>query len=176
MTRLHQRVSTATLAALLCAAAASCSSDDVAGPDAPDLAVLLEVVPRGGQIGVDPTGTLFAHFNHPMREDMHNFASLHDGDLDGPEVPGAWGWSHEYHRLNFAPHEPLHEHSRYTLHLGGGLMDQHGHHVDFQRHGFEMGGQWAHGGMMGPAHRHESPGWRHQNGSYGMFFVFTTGD
>jgi hypothetical protein len=63
------------------------------------------------------------------------------------------------------------------LHLGGGLVDQHGHHVDFEQHGFEMGGEWAHGSMMGRGHRHaEGPGWRHQNGSYGMFFGFMTGD
>jgi hypothetical protein len=30
--------------------------------------------------------------------------------------------------------------------------------------------------MMGPGHGHEGPGWRHQNGSYGMFFRFMTGD
>ena len=51
------------------------------------------------------------------------------------------------------------------------------HHVNFEQHGFEMGGRWADGGMMGRGHRHaEDPGCRHQNGSYGMFFGFTTGD
>jgi hypothetical protein len=163
-------------ASLLVAMAVGCSSSDLAGPEASGEAVLLEVVPNGGQVGVDPSGPMFAHFDHPMGEDMHNFASLHEGDLDGPEVHGAWGWSHEHRRLNFVPHEPLHEHAEYTLHLGGGLIDQHGHHVDFEQHGFEIGGQWVHGGMMGPGHGHEGPGWRHQNGSYGMFFRFMTGD
>lgn len=173
-TRWNRRIF--SLASILVAITAGCSSGDLAGPDSVQ-AVLLDVVPHGGHVGVDPTGTMYAHFDHPMREDMHNFASLHDGDLDGPEVDGSWGWSHEHHRLNFVPHEPLQEHARYTLHLGGGLVDQHGHHVDFEQHGFEMGGEWAHGSMMGRGHRHaEGPGWRHQNGSYGMFFGFMTGD
>jgi len=62
--------------------------------------------------------------------------------------------------------------TRYTLHIGGGMMDADDHPVDLGLMGPQMGGQWAmgashHGPMMGN-------GWRGSNGSYGMSFSFTT--
>ena len=53
--------------------------------------------------------------------------------------------------------------------------------MDFDQHGFEMGGHWVddhmldhHGdGMMGH-HSHMGEGWQHDNGYYGMAFPFTT--
>jgi hypothetical protein len=65
------------------------------------------------------------------------------------------------------------------MHLGGGMRGDHGEATDFDLHGgAHMGGEWATGammaggGMMGT--RHMGDGWRHENGSYGMVFSFTT--
>ena len=68
----------------------------------------------------------------------------------------------------------------YTLHVGGGMQDEHGHQMNFGQHGHGMGGNWVEehmfgpgGGMMG-GHNHMGDGWQHQNGMYGMTFSFTT--
>jgi len=64
-------------------------------------------------------------------------------------------------------------------HIGGAMMDANSHPVDMDQFGMQMGGQWATQGMMGATHS-GMPwsmmgfGWRHQNGSYGMVFTFST--
>ena len=80
--------------------------------------------------------------------------------------------------LTFTPHEPLQLNSEHTLHIGGGITDIDGHPMDFDWHGFEMGGHWVDedmlgGGMMG-MHMHMDDRWQHHNGTYGMMFSFTT--
>ena len=58
------------------------------------------------------------------------------------------------------------------------MMDANGHTVSMDL-GLQMGGQWLMSNMMGGNHA-GSPmgmmgsGWRGSNGSYGMFFSFTT--
>ena len=142
--------------------------------------MLLRVSPEGGSAGVDPRTRIELEFDHRMAEGTEEFCSLHLGRLDGEEVPGDWEWSHDHRVLRFTPHEPLHHDAEHTLHVGGGISGEDGHHMDFDPHGFDMGGHWVdddmfdhHGGMMGH-HSHMGEGWQHENGYYGMAFPFTT--
>jgi hypothetical protein len=150
-----------------------------AADSAPKVA-LLRVSPQGGSTNVDPNAPIEMEFNHPMADGAEELCSLHLGGLDGAEVPGAWEWSEDHHVLTFTPHDPLQLDSEHTLHVGGGITDVDGHHMDFDQHGFDMGGYWVdedmlgqHGGMMG-GHSHMSDGWQHENGTYGMAFPFST--
>ena len=95
-------------------------------------------------------------------------------------VAGGWGWSQDRQVLTFTPGQPLGTSMQHTLHVGGGITDADGHHMDFDQHGFDMGGHWVdedmldqHGGMMG-GHSHMGDGWQHENGTYGMAFAFRT--
>ena len=111
-------------------------------------------------------------FSHLMLQGMEQYVDLHEGDLDGPRVPIRCGWSSDRTTLGCTPDAPLEHQARYTLHIGGGMMDADDHPVDLGLMGPQMGGQWAmggshHGPMMGNA-------WRGSNGSYGMFFSFNT--
>jgi hypothetical protein len=68
------------------------------------------------------------------------------------------------------------------IHVGGGVRDDRGHYVNFERQGFQLGGEWCTGerlgmgpmGPMGPHAHLNDPGWQHPNGTYGMLFTFTT--
>jgi hypothetical protein len=170
----------AGLIALAVMTVGACSDD----PTAPDTvpAALLDVVPPGGATDVDPNEPVVIRFDHPIGYGMAEYAEIREGDMDGPIVPGAWEFSDDRTTLTFTPDEPLLPLTVYAVHLGGGMLDQHGHHLNFEQHGFEYGGEWCteeqHGmGPMGPGpgmHRHGDD-WRHPNGSYGMFFTFTTG-
>ncbi len=127
---------------------------------------MLNVVPQGGSVDVDPGSTVTIRFNHSMNPAMSEYAAVHEGDLTGPEAVGTWRWSDN--------------------HTGGGMMDTNGDHVDFGQHGPGMGGQWATGDMMGGGPMgggpmgggpgpHAGAGWQHPtNGSFGMAFTFTT--
>jgi hypothetical protein len=95
-------------------------------------------------------------------------------------------------RLTFTPDAPLKGQTEYIIHVGGGMQDSNGHHLDFQMYGFGMGGHWftedmhqdgqhgqgtGHGGMggMGGGSGMMGGGWVHPgNGGYGMIFTFTT--
>lgn len=141
---------------------------------------LLSVVPEGGAVGVDPAQSIEVTFEHAMHDHSGDYMALHEGDVSGPMVAGAWVMEQGGTRLHFVAEEPLQEGMHYTLHLGGGLQDGAGHPVDLQTHGMMMGGEWATGsmiggGMMGTQHEHMGEGWQHpDNGSYGMVFSFTT--
>lgn len=98
---------------------------------------------------------------------MEQFCAVHAGGLDGEEVPGRWEWSDDHHVLTFTPHGPLQHNAAHTLHVGGGILDAHGHDLDFDQHGHEIGGHWVdddqlshHGGMMG-GRPHMGEGWQH---------------
>lgn len=140
---------------------------------------LLSVVPQGGSTGVDRFGPVVVEFDHAMMVGMQEYAALHEGNVTGPEVAGTWTLSADRSLLTFTPAAPLAPSTQYTIHLGGGMMDADGDHIDFGTHGSRMGGAWATqgmmgGGMMGGAHMGD--GWQHPtNGSYGMVFSFTTG-
>ena len=144
---------------------------------------LVAVAPQGGDTGVDPRAPVVVTFNHAIDPAMAEYAALHEGDVTGPEVPGTWTLSEDSTQLIFTQDEPLKAGTRYTIHLGGGMMDAEGHHVDMDENGTHMGGEWATGSMMGGGmsggmsggeHNHMGQGWEHpDNGSYGMIFTFT---
>ena len=143
-----------------------------------DAATLLSVSPQGGAVGVSVTETVRLVFDHAMAHGVEAFAALHERDLAGPEVPGAWVLSQDRTTLTFTPTEPLKPATTYVVHVGGGMMDDHGNVANLELHGFGMGGQWATGSMMmgmGNQGPHMGAGWEHPaNGSYGMAFAFTT--
>jgi hypothetical protein len=140
---------------------------------------LVRVSPRGGSMSVDPNTQVALEFDSRMANGMEAFCAVHIGELDGPEVGGRWDWSQDRHRLTFTPDQPLGTSVRHTVHVGGGLTDANGHRMNFEPHGFDMGGQWVDettfgpGGMMG-GHPHMGEGWEHHNGTYGMAFPFST--
>lgn len=146
------------------------------GPDT----MLLSVSPAGGSDDVDPEEPVVVTFDHAIDSMMVEYAALHEGGIDGPEVAGTWTLSTDATQLIFTQDAPLRRATEYTVHLGGDMMDADGHHVDLETHGMHMGGQWATGsmmggGMMGEHHDHMGEGWQHpDNGSYGMIFTFTT--
>jgi hypothetical protein len=72
---------------MLLAGFVGCSSDDIAGPGAPTETVLLNVVPQGGSVDVDPGSTVTIRFNHSMNPAMSEYTAVHEGDLTGPEYP-----------------------------------------------------------------------------------------
>lgn len=141
---------------------------------------LLSVVPEGGAVDVDPAEPIVVTFDHSLGPMMTDYAALHEGDVTGPEVAGTWSLSDDGTRLTFTQDEPLKSATEYTIHLGGGMMDADGEHVDLGTNGGHMGGEWVdgsmmQGGMMGGQHSHMGEGWQDpENGSYGMVFSFTT--
>jgi hypothetical protein len=150
--------------------AGGCGDDPSSSGADPQLAV---VSPPGGSIGVNVSTVITIGFTHPMLAGMEQYVAVHEGTATGPLVDGSWGWSQDRTRLTFTPAEPLKAKTQYTIHVGGGMRDRDHHAVGLGRYGHQMGGQWATGpgmpggGMMGG-------GWRHENGSYGMTFTFTT--
>ena len=155
----------------------ACTEDNVAPGD--EVAVLLSVAPQGGAVGVAANTTVVVTFDHPMMADLAEYAALHEGEVTGPAVAGTWVLASDGRSLTFTPATPLKPATRYTVHLGGGMRGDHGEATDFDLHGgAHMGGEWATGammaggGMMGA--QHMGDGWRHENGSYGMLFSFTT--
>lgn len=180
------------LAAGLALQVVACGEDapEASGPTAGDeVAALLGVTPPGGATDVDPGQPVRVEFAHPVPTHMAEYAALHEGDVNGPEVPGAWSLSEDGTSLVFTPDQDLAPGTFYTIHLGGAMSDVHGHMVDLEEHGFAMGGEWAReemfdhmGSGMGPGmgmgsgfdHPHMTEGWQHGNGAYGMTFSFTT--
>ena len=151
-------------------------------------AVLLSLSPQGGETDVDRFAPITVQFDHPVMPGMEAYALLHEGDVTGPAVPGVWTMSADGRTLTFTPESPLAPHSTYTVHLGGGILDENGYHTDLGTHGHGLGGAWATqtmmaGGSMGPGmmggvlgQGHMGAGWQHpNNGAYGMVFTFVTG-
>lgn len=176
----------AALAVIVTLAAAACStSDDALGPDSDAATALTAVQPEGGTTGVDANAEVVLEFSHPMNPTMSDYADVHEGDLQGPEVAGSWSWSEDHTRLTFRPEAPFAPATTYVVHVGGGMTDADGDHVNLGEHGSHMGGDWATGSMMGSGQGgsmmgddgsgHMGQGWEHpSNGSYGMVFRFTT--
>jgi hypothetical protein len=153
--------------------------------------LLTSVIPEGGSTGVEVGTTVTIQFSHRMGAGMEAYAVLHEGDVSGPVVAGTWSWTADRTALTFTPAGALKRQTRYTLHLGGGMMDATGHAIGFGQHGSHMGGEWTGGGMMsgsgmigrggmmgggmmGAGSTHTGSGWQHANGSPGMVFSFTT--
>jgi hypothetical protein len=155
----------------------ACGSDPAASESG---AVLLSVVPAGGAEMVDPNGPVVIRFDHPIHGRMVDYVALHRGDVNGAVVAGLWSLREGGTELVFEPAHPLEPATDYTIHVGGGMTDTRGRHVDLGTHGPHMGGQWAGSSMMGGtmmdgSHPHMGSGWRHPaNGSHGMTFTFRT--
>ena len=135
---------------------------------------LLSVSPRGGAIGVGSTSDIVLTFSRPMMTGMEQYVVLHQGDVAGPAMPMRCTWSDGQRTLGCRPDRPAAPATRFTIHLGGGMMDAEGLGVGMERFGMDLGGRWATGGMMGGQTGMMGAGWRHGNGSYGMVFEFTT--
>lgn len=176
----------AALAVIATVAATACSSPgDALGPESDAATILTAVQPEGGTTGVDPNAEVVLEFSHPVNPAMSDYADVHEGDLEGPEVAGMWSWSQDHTVLTFRPEEPFAPATTYVAHVGGGMTDADSDHVGLSEHGSHMGGEWATGSMMGSGHAggmmggdgsgHMGEGWEHpSNGSYGMVFRFTT--
>jgi hypothetical protein len=145
---------------------------------------IVALVPTGGATAVDPAAPIVITFSHAMPVGMEQYVALHQGALDGPVVPMTCGWSADRTTLTCTPQAPLAAATRHTLHLGGGMRDRTGARLDYEQCIAQHHGQWATGammgygpgpggGMMGDSSMAGS-GWRHDNGTYGMVFTFTT--
>lgn len=168
----------------------SACGDDGGTDPVRDETALLSVIPQGGATGVDPNGPVTIQFSHAMQAGMEEYADVHEGDVEGPLVEGAWSWNGDLTELTFTPSAPLKSGTQYVIHIGGGMLDENGDPINYGQHGFGMGGQWmtqamhqggqhgyGHGGMGGGmgGGTGMGAGWTHpNNGSYGMIFTFTT--
>ena len=178
-------MSTTRIAGLVLAGAVLFTSvacaDGGIGPE-DDATALLGIAPLNGSADISVGTSVVATFDHPVGVGMEAFAALHEGALTGTEVEGVWTLSSDRTALAFQPDRALKPATTYVLHLGGGMTDDHGNHVNLGQHGLGMGGEWATasmmtGGMgMGAGNGHMlGSGWTHpSNGSYGMIFSFTT--
>lgn len=184
-------ISTTVAAAVLLAGVTGCSGDALTTPDVSEDAgetVLLSVEPEAGSAGVGVDTVITVAFSHPMNPAMSGYADVHEGELAGPEIRGTWEWDENDTVLRFTPSEPLAPATDYVVHLGAGMMDAEGEHVNMEEHGTQMGGEWVTDGMMmtdgdmgtGMSGRmdpseHMGGSWDHpSNGSHGMAFTFTT--
>lgn len=146
--------------------------------------VLLSVAPAGEAVDVALDAPVVVTFDHAMHGHAADYAAVHEGDVTGPVVEGSWMMEENGTVMRFTPGQDWKAGMEYTIHLGGGMTDVEGHHVDMGTHGTHMGGEWATGSMMGGTHGagmngsqhgHTGAGWEHpENGSYGMLFTFTT--
>jgi hypothetical protein len=162
----------------------ACSSDGTGPSSSPPPAgattELLSVMPAGGSTGVATTTNLVMTFDHPMMVGAEQYLDLHRGDASGPLEPIGCTWSSDGLTVTCQPFQPLQHDSQYSFHAGGGMMDANDHPVDVGPNGAQMGGQGLMPGMMGGMHggmplSGMGAGWKAANGSFGMFFTFTTG-
>jgi hypothetical protein len=163
--------------ALLGLLGAACASGVPTDSDTPAV-VLLAVSPEGGMTGVNAGMGLSVRFSGPMRDGMERFVDLHRGSVAGPVLAMSCTWSDGSTQLRCTPGSPLEHQTMYVLHLGGHMLATNGHPVDLNP-GTHMGGTMANAGMMGSSHQGDmmggmGPGWRHDDGTYGMIFPFTT--
>jgi hypothetical protein len=157
-------------------------------PAAPTATDIVSMTPQGGASNVDPTGPFLFGFNGAMMPGMEQYIDLHRGDVSGPIHPMTCSWTADYTALTCTPVTPLESRTRYTLHLGGGMMGANGEpvHMDpgpwmggWAQAGTPMGPGMMGGPMNGPTHAGApwtmmDAGWRHANGTYGMAFPFET--
>ena len=109
---------------------------------------LESVSPAGGSIGVAVGARVVVEFSHPVMLGMERYAAVHEGEVSGPVVAGAWILSVDRTELVFTPAQPLKPATRYTIHLGGGMMGADGLPVDLGANHQYCGGQWATAGMV----------------------------
>ena len=87
--RMNARRIVLALAAVLLVGACSDVTAPAPGPEA----ALLGVLPEGGATSVSVETQVVLTFSHPLGPGMEAFAVLHVGDVNGPEVGGAWSLS-----------------------------------------------------------------------------------
>lgn len=135
---------------------------------------ITSVSPGGNATSVSTTTPIVIRFSHAMAAGMEQYVYLHQGEITGPVVPMSYAWSGDRATLTCTPAIPLQGHTRYTLHMGGGMLDANGHMIDLDDMPM-MGGQWVMPGMFGSMPSYMmGPGWQGANGSYGMMLSFTT--
>ena len=139
----------------------------------------MSVSPAAGATGVAVGSPIVFRFSGAMGAGMEQYVDLHVGDLSGAELAMGCSLSADRTQLSCTPASPLVPHTTYAIHLGGGTMSARGTLVAYTTYGPGAGGQWIMGGMMtgthgGMAWGMMGSGWRNPNGSYGMFFTFTT--
>jgi hypothetical protein len=167
----------------------SACEEDITQADVEET-LLLSIVPQGGSMGVDQNGLIVIDFSHSMMEGMEQYADVHEDHVEGTLVPGSWSWNEGRTKMTFTPDAPLKPLTQHVVHVGGGMQDQTGHHINLEQHGLGtenggMGGQWMtqdmhqggnHGYGTGMGGMGMGTGWNHPtNGGYGMTFTFTTG-
>lgn len=141
---------------------------------------LTGVAPSAEAVGVDVGSPVVLTFSAPMMTAMDSVVALHDGDLQGANVPGHFRWSATRDSLIFMPDSALMANHHYSVHVGGGMLDAMGDTVDLQFAHDSLGCSWAtgsmmgSGGMMGGPGTEMGPGWRDARGTYGMAWSFTT--
>lgn len=172
----------ALLAATLALGACTNSLIDPTDPSAIRPTVLA-VSPVGGTIGVDPTKPVVINFSHPMMTGMEMLVVLHEGTVTGPQVAGSSVWSSDRTVLTFTPSAALKAKTTYVLHLSPSLQGANGQLINMSAGGM-MGGQFVTGSMMGSTaggmmNGQWGPGmtgagWRASDGTFGMYFTFTT--
>ena len=146
------------------------------GANAPNGTMLTSVFPAGGALVVPTMVSVSLRFSGPVGSGMERYVDLHLGDVSGPVVPMSCRLSVDRTLVTCSPDAPLQARTRYTLHVGAGMLDTAGRPIDM---GYGMGGQLLMGGMMGPTHggvawNNMAAPWMGANGSYGMAFSFTT--
>jgi hypothetical protein len=164
--------------AALGSALAACSENGTSAPD--DETVLEEVTPAAGTPDADPEGSITVRFSGPMGSGMEQYVDLHQGGIDGPVVPMSCEPTADRAALTCTPGQPLQPGTQYTIHIGGGMMDENNRPIEIEDHGMGMGGQAVTGEMMGGMHGGQptammGPGWEHPgDGHLGMAFTFET--
>ena len=158
-------------------AACSGSASSSAGPQQTASTSIVAVSPTGGANGVAVTAVITITFDHAVMLGMERYLSLHQDALTGPTVAGEVTRSIDGTRLTFTPAAPLRARTTYVVHVGGGMVDDAGHAVDYGRCA-SLGGRSASGSMMGGgmmSGAEMGAGWKGRDGAYGMLFKFATG-
>lgn len=162
----------------LVSASAACSDDSVTAPAGET--VLASVTPTAGATGVDPAEAISVRFSGPLASGMEQYVDLHQGAVDGPVVSLPCAVSADRMMVTCTPAQPLLPRSRYSIHVGGGMMDANGRPTETDEHGIGMGGQPVTREMMGGVHGGQTmdmmgPGWGHQDDDrWGAAFTFET--
>jgi len=145
---------------------------------------VLGVSPANAATGVDLAQPVVLTFSGPMMPGMETLVVLHEGTLAGPAVAGVATWSADRTVLTFTPSAPLKRNMTYVLHLAPSLMGASGRPINLDACA-RLGGRYATGGMMGVSAGTGmtngawrpgmmGDGWRAADGTFGMFFSFTT--
>ena len=170
---------TSSLLSLLVASLAGCggSAYSSTGPQQTASTSIVAISPASGASDLAVTSVITITFDHAVMLGMERYLSLHQDALTGPTVAGTATRSSDGTRLTFTPAAPLRSRTTYVLHVGGGMVDDSGHAVDYGRcaslGGRSASGSMMGGGMMGGAEM--GAGWKGRDGAYGMLFTFTTG-